>query len=158
VEIWSATKKLIGPFPQVAGHHLIDVRDVNEDGRPEFLEDPYRVQVGTRISAMQEAQIEWSSLLELAADGTIASEGEPARAFAREICPSGENLLSFLEGVPEHCVAHVAHCAAVWGVPTADTQAALQRYCVGDRALPGGWCAESLQAWMTIAQGHKLLP
>lgn len=158
VEVWSAGKKAVEPLPAVAGHQLIDVRDVNEDGRPEFLEDPYRVQVGSRLSAMQEAQIEWSSLLEITGRTTTKSDGEMARTFAREICPSGEGILSFLADVPESCVAHVVHCAAVWGVPAAETQAALERYCTGERAQASDWCEESLNSWKHIAQGRALLP
>jgi hypothetical protein len=158
VEVWSAGRKAIEPFPAVVGHRLIDVRDVDGDGRPEFVEDPYDVQLGTSLSGKREAQVEWSSLLEITGRTTSKNDGDLARNFAREICPSGENLLGFLAEVPEHCVAHVAHCAAVWGIPAADTHAALERYCTGDRAHPDGWCAESLALWKLIAQGRALLP
>jgi hypothetical protein len=158
LEVWSAGQKAVEPFPATAGHQLIDVRDVDGDGRPEFLEDPHRVRLGTSMSGMRESQIAWSSLLQITGRTTSSDDGDLARNFAREICPRGDTLLSFLEEVPEDCVAHVAHCAAVWGIPAADTHAALDRYCTGDRAQPDGWCAESLPQWKLIARGRALLP
>ena len=157
IQVWSAGQKAVEPLPATKGQRLIDVRDVDGDGRPEFVEDLYRVQLGTSLGGKREAQIEWSSLLEITGRATTRNDGGLARDFAREICPSGENLLGFLAEAPEHCVAHVAHCAAVWGIPAADTHAALERYCTGERAHPDGWCAESLPQWKLIAQGRALL-
>jgi hypothetical protein len=40
VEVWSAGRKAVEPFPAVVGHRLIDVRDVDGDGRPDSWKIP----------------------------------------------------------------------------------------------------------------------
>lgn len=152
VDIWAVKDGHIVRFAATAALWIIFARDVNDDGRPELMVDPYRVLIGSGYSGWDTGSALWSTLVEIDPQGRVVDSASMSRAYAREMCPSPDGLLEGLKGLDdEACVGGYVHCANWWGLPDDQIVAALEAFC--QRAsLPGylGLCTDSLASWVQM--------
>jgi len=150
IEVWSTDKRGIVSFPAAQGHALIDLTDIDDDGHLELLEDPYGATFGSSYG-WQRAQPGWSLLLELDAKGQLSDAGPRSQQWARQLCPTADELLEWLPKQDPSCLAQYAHCARLWGLAPEAVDAALGLYCKEEGDDPSGWCSGSLGSWSAIA-------
>jgi len=150
IEIWTTNRRRIVPFASVQGNRLIDITDLDGDGHPELIEDPYGATFGSSFGWVS-AQRGWSMLVELDARGNPNDKGPLSQRWARTLCPTADDLLEWMPKQDPSCLAQYAHCARLWGVSPEAVDRAIDEYCKQEGNGPAGWCSGSSAAWRAIA-------
>lgn len=149
LSVWTVRNASVVSFGSTGEHHFIDLLDADDDGRPELLEDPYGVVVGSPLG-WRRAQRPWSQLVQVAPSGALVVDGEQSRVFALNLCPQGDTLLDWLPKVEPECVAGYVHCATLWNLPIDAIETAIDRLCSRDDTSKS-WCEASRHGWTRIA-------
>ncbi len=106
---------------------VVDLLDVDDDGRPDLLIDPYRITVETS-DGPQRGHRTWTHAGHLTRTGSIAFGDQGAREWARRLCPARPRLDDVLSAGATAAVEQI-HCALVWGLGATAIDSALASAC-----------------------------
>jgi hypothetical protein len=157
VHVFSPTRKGIFERFNMQQLKVIAIDDVNADGRPELVIDPYQSgAIGNGMVGLQRSKLLWSLLVEFDAQGKLVRSGAVSQHYARELCPAPSALLEELPNAPAQCVTAYVHCARLWGATTPAIEEAVRAFCAREnKEMPEGtgYCSSSA-LWPEIAKSE----
>jgi hypothetical protein len=157
--VWSIRGGAVVPYAPLVGVRFEDVRDVNGDGRPDFLvHGGFDAVVESPCSGFNYRLTGPLFVLSAQVDGSFAGKDTASRDHAYKSCPAAPKKLvvhNEAKIVDEEATALNLVCARVWGRDPRDLRRELKRSCrvsnARDACTPAPGSCEQLQTYLAWA-------